>query len=250
MKTPTKLLIFAHCALFIFSLSAKAEWLDNFNGGLQQAWTFDSLSQGTLTSSSTFSGLGTSNRLQLSDSTSALNNGALYGFGVVETESFTDVAVSGTINPGKSSFISQTHMLIARADLADSTYYAAGINVQLNDLMVYRSDGPGMTTTLSSAPVAGLSFTEDYYIDFVLEGDELTATLYDQSGGNEIESVTAVDATLTDGHAGVLGQSGSGEAILSVWDNVSAVAVPEPSGIRLMVMAFYGFMCFWPAAKN
>lgn len=233
------LICVALLALFLLSHSANADWSDDFDGGLQQAWTFHSISGGNATSSPTFSGSSDVNRLRLNDTTAGVNNGAAYGFGVVETELFTDVEVGGVVNPGRNVFVSQTHMLIARTNLADSTYYAAGIDLQLGNLMIYRSDGPGMTTTLSSTSVNSLSFVDDYYIDFVLESDQLTTTVYESEGGNEIETITAVDAVLSEGHSGVVGQSASGERILSIWDNVSSVSlVPEPSSSGMAAIAF------------
>jgi len=219
------------------SPSASADWSDNFNGGLQQSWQFGSV-DGAGNPSATFTGGATGDQLVMSDTNAAAAGGAGAGFGVVISETFTDVRMSGVVNPNGDAATAGTLRLLARGNLLTAQFYAAEINYTSGDLIIFRNDNLATATNLVSAPIAGLTSSQSLLVDFSIIGDTLKARAFDASGGQLLASVSATDSTHAGGLSGVLANANDFSLpMLGVWDDVSASVVPEPTTSLMLITA-------------
>ncbi len=204
-----------------------ADWSDNFNGGLQQPWVFGNFDP-LGGSSGTFSAGSVNNELVLTDSRTIFDNGAVTGFGLVPTEVFGDVKMTGRVNPSNNADINITALMLLRGDFANNTFYSAEINYRDGELVIYRADGLGVGSNLVAEPIPGLGFSSDYYLEFSAVGAELTAEVYDAPGGNLLQSVATTDSTYSAGLSGVIVDAQSGDFILpllGIWDDLTATAI-------------------------
>lgn len=207
----------------VFTLSVNADWADNFDGGLQQEWVFDSIDALQTGSSPTFSASSVNDQLLVTDTVPGSSNGAAVGFGVV-LEPFEDVFMTGVINPSNEEFISRTQTLIARASVTDSTFYAAEIFYMPSgevEMTIFRNDDATTTVNLATMDIPG-TYTDDYYVEFLVEGSDLTSTVFDSVGGAELGSITANDAMYASGLSGFLTFNDDGFEILGVYDDITA----------------------------
>lgn len=207
----------------VFALSVNADWADNFDGGLQQPWVFDSINALQTGSSPTFSATSVNDHLLVTDTVQGASNGAAVGFGIVP-ETFEDVFMTGVINPSNEEFISRTQTLIARASVTESTFYAAEIFYKPAgdvEMTIFRNDDPATTMNLATMDIPG-TFTDDYYLEFLVEGTDFTATAYDSVGGAELGTITASDASYASGFSGFLTFNDDGFELLGVYDDITA----------------------------
>ncbi len=202
-----------------------ADWSDNFDGGLQQNWVFQGVNLVTGMPSATFSAGSVDDVLEVADSSTILAGGVNVGFGVVPTEVFTDVLVSGTLNATNDFFTSPTLTLLARADPTNSTYYAAEVKFDSAELIIFRGDGLTDQTNLETMTLTQLDPDSDVYVEFSLEGDQLTATAFDMAGGTMWGSVTATDSTYAGGVSGFLAFDSLGGPLAATYDDIASRAI-------------------------
>lgn len=213
----------AAMCISLFTFSVNADWADNFDGGLQQAWQFNSINAMQTGASATFSATSVDDALLVTDTVPGSANGAAVGFGIVP-EMFEDVFMTGVINPTGEEFISRTQTLIARASVTESTFYAAEIFYMGDgsvEMTIFRNDDPVTTENLATMDIPG-TYTDDYYLEFLIEGTDLTATAYDSLGGAELGSITAVDDSYASGFSGFLSFNDDGFELLGVYDDITA----------------------------
>lgn len=210
-------------AIFVslFAFHAYADWSDNFDGGLQEAWTFGSINATETGPSATVQAGSVDDRLLITDPVTGLNNGAAVGFGVVE-ETFSDVLVTGTINPTNDNFIAPISTLIARSSVAESTFYAAEVNYATNTLVIFRNDDATTTVNIVESDPLDITFTDSFHLEFTLEGADLTATLFTEEDGIELASVMANDETYASGFSGVLAFNNFGDNLVGSWDDLTS----------------------------
>ncbi len=216
---------------------AQADWSDNFNGGFEQFWQFGSVDGGGLPSAS-FSGGVVNDQLVLADPNAAASGGAGAGFGVVG-EIFSDVRMTGIINPNGDLASSGTVTLLARGNPLEAKFYAAEINYTNGELIIFRNDGLGSTTNIADVTIPNLTAADSVFLDFLLVGDSLSAKAYDAPQGNLLGEVSVTDNTYTGGLSGVLVNTTDPSApILGVWDDITATtAIPEPTTCLLAFTA-------------
>jgi hypothetical protein len=153
--------------------------------------------------------------------------------------------MTGIVNPNGDAAISSTMALLARGDVLSSQFYAAEVNYDTAELIIFRNDGPATVSNLSSGPIAGLTTADRIYLEFDLLGNSLVARAYDAPNGNLLQSVSATDSAYTIGASGVLVSTSNFAApILGAWDDVSATTIPEPSTATLIFVALGGAMAF------
>jgi hypothetical protein len=201
------------------TLPVHADWSDNFNGGFQQSWQF-----GNVETSSTFSAGVVNDQLVLTDTTDPDFGGAKTGFGVV-FQNFTDVRMTGIINPSGNENINDSVGLLIRGNFLNQSFYMAEINYTDRQLIIYRNGGPG-NGNLVTEPIEDLQFTDSVYVEIEAIGDNLEVWAYDAPGGNLWATASVVDSSFASGIAGVIvDENFGGLPILGVWDDLTVEAI-------------------------
>jgi hypothetical protein len=218
--------------------TAMADWLETFSGGTydQSTWAW-----GSISATGPGPGLNSvvSNTLQLQANDPALpDGGAASAYGVVTGESFTDVRVSGTINPSGDSDLNADVGLLARTNVTNLTGYALTIdysydvgNVDLNRI----DPGPDVET-LVTGQIPDFETGDSVYVEFDLFGSNLTGRFYDAPGGTLLEEISWPDGTYTTGVSGVVANSEDnlGVILRGTYDNVGSQTIPEPGSLVLL----------------
>jgi hypothetical protein len=198
----------------------RGDWSDNFNGGLQQVWQF-----GDPSNRPGFTAGAVNGRLVITSSNTPAAGGSSTGFGVVVTESFTDVRMTGIINPDNNININDTVGLLFRGNLLNQSFYMAEINYSAGQLIIYRNGGPS-NGNLVTEPIPNLAFADSLYLEVEAIGDLLQASVYDMPGGMLRASTSVTDNALTSGLSGVLvDENFAGLPMLGVWDDLTAMAI-------------------------
>ena len=123
------------------ALPARADWSDNFDGGLQLGalWQFGSV-DGVGDPSATFTADSVNDQLVMTDTMSAATGGAGAGFGLV-LDLLDNQRMAGVINPNGAADISATLTLLARGSFtAGGQFYAAEVNYDSGELIIFRND--------------------------------------------------------------------------------------------------------------
>ena len=249
--------VLAVVAASLFTLTGagplKADWVDTFDGGFGQSWTFDNLNP-SFASSATFSAGVVSDQLVLSDTTDGTRapaTGGKYGFGTVDGSvgNLADLLLSGTLNPGSV----QTDTIVTLTARGNGvTGYNAGVNYRTGALQMERFNADNSLTTLINVNIPGWDGTTDssVFLEFELVGSNLAARLYDAPGGTLLLNESVIDASFASGDSGVYAEvpgRATIKTMYAAYDNVSAtslsVSVPEPSSVAL-VAALGGAMAF------
>jgi hypothetical protein len=218
------------------SQSARADWSDNFNGGFQQFWQFGSVDAGG-NPSPTFNAASINDQLVMADSLSAVGGGAASAFGLV-SESFSDVRMTGILNPNGDAGSSGTITLLARGNPFSAQFYAAEINYSTSELIIFRNDSLTSVSNIASLSIPGLTTADSIFMDFRLVGDSLSARAYDAPGGTLLGAVAATDSTYAGGLSGVLVNVTDPDApMLGVYDDITATIIPEPATALLALVA-------------
>lgn len=235
---------------------AAADWVDNFNGGLQQSWTFSNLRGDMSGPSGTFTAGSVGNVLVLTDPTMPAAGGAAVAFGYVN-ESFSHVRVGGTVNPLGENNMNWEVGLVARANPAALQAYVLTVDWRAQNLDLSVVNGSADADQLAGAPIPGLALTDSVYLWLELLGSDIVGRAYDQPGGTLLATVSATDTTFSSGVAGVVVSVASeggyqGQSLFmplrGTFDNVSAT-VPEPATVVLLVAGGLG-LAGWSFARR
>lgn len=227
--------------------AALADWVDNFEGGLEQSWIFDNLKGDMSGPSGTFSAEVVGDELVLTDPTVPGAGGAGIGFGVV-SEEFRDALVWGIVNPSESADTNAIIGILGRIDAVNLTGYALTLTYDKGrypaDMDISRIDPGADYTSLVSddfLPDGELPGSDSYYLELEMRGPNLEGRVYDSPGGTLLQSVSATDPSYEQGISGVLViadetmESGS-NPLYGAFDFVGSMAVPEPSAVLLLVL--------------
>ncbi len=200
--------------------SARADWSDNFDTGLQQIWQF-----GDPDSRPGFSAGAVNGNLVITNSNPPANGGSSTGFGVVVTESFTDVRMTGINKPDNNANINDSVGLLFRGNLLNQSFYMAEINYSSSELIIYRNGGAG-NSNLVIESIPALNFTDSLYVEVEAIGDFLQAWVYDMPGGTLRATTSVIDNSLTSGLSGVLvDENFAGLPLLGVWDDLTSEVI-------------------------
>lgn len=217
--------------------TASADWSDDFSGGTtHESWYTVGL-DATFNPSGSFSAAVISGDVfELNDPTSAAAGGSAIGLGVVN-QPFSDVLVSGIVNPLGEGDMNRDIGLIARANLATLQVYALTVDLTSGDVDLTRSDGAGGQVELDNAPLSGISPADSVYLEFELRGSNIEGRVYDAPGGSLLQTVQAIDSHYAQGVSGILGSIENPTApFRATFDNVSAITVvPEPSTFAMLL---------------
>jgi len=230
-------------ALALAAPSAPAwAWSENFNGAFQNAWTFGFLDDiGDPPDTGTFSATSTNDILLMSASNAALADGGggpAFAFGYVD-QTFGTSFVRGSVNVGSSPSPVNQLGLVARGDAANGTAYLLGIDFDSGVLLLGRSDSfPGDVVGLDSGAADAFLAGQSYWLELDAVGSQITGRAYTAAGGTLLDTLSATDATYSQGVAGVivraydLDENVFGAPLRGTFDDVSAV--PEPSSAALL----------------
>ncbi|TWU05153.1 PEP-CTERM motif protein [Symmachiella macrocystis] len=202
----------------------RANWIDTFDGGLDQTWYF-----GNSPASSTFSASTVGNVLRIEDPAPVFSGGSAFGFGYVN-ETFSNVRVSGIVNPGDLTNVNSDHTLIARANPSVLSAYALTLDYR-NDatgdlqgtVILSRIDPSAVTNDLV---IESIGESDSFYLEFDVFGSTLTGRVYDQPGGTLLKTVSASDSAFANGVSGVAASADFfDEPLLAEFDNVASSVI-------------------------
>lgn len=215
--------------------SARADWSDSFNGGaFEQFWQFgsDGGDAGTF-----LGGQIIDDQLVLTASATPGDGGAQTGFGVVLTETFSDIRMSGVINPGNNGDINDSVGLLIHGNLVNQSFYMAEVNYSSGELIIYRNN-PGVdggNSNLATEPIPNLQFTQSVYVEIQAVQGQIDVAAYTDATKDTLRATVSFndtsDAALSSGLAGVLVNENFGALpMLGVWDDLVAISLADPTG--------------------
>ncbi|MGI9430024.1 MAG: hypothetical protein ACR2NM_15295 [Bythopirellula sp.] len=220
--------------IFSFTQPANADWVDTFSGGTtDQFWQFGSDGGDPSTFKNDPDELVINDQLVLTADTNPAGGGIPTAFGVVLTEVFSDVRMTGVINPNGDGAINDSVALLLRGNLVNQSFYMAEVHYTNEELIIFRNN-PGVeggTGDLIAVPIPSLDFTDTLYVEIEAIGSSLEVWAYDYDYQNttigDLRATTSFDdtsaAALTSGLSGVLvNENFGGFPVLGVWDDISA----------------------------
>ncbi len=223
-------LIFVTMLVVSFAKTSHADWADSFSGGTtDQFWQFGSDGGNAATF---LGGQVINDQLVLTASATPGDGGAQTGFGVVITEIFSDVRMTGVINPGGDVNINDTVGLLIRGNTVNQTFYMAEVNYSSGNLIIFRNNPafPGGSADLATAPIPNLDLDESVYVEIEAIGSQLEVWAYADATKSTLRATTSVEdtseAALSSGLSGVLANENfAGLPMLGVWDDVTASVI-------------------------
>ena len=243
-----------HCAALLAGVwllapaPARADWNLDFQSPLPPNFVTTGLTAAG-TPSPTFSAAIDSGVLRFRDTVLPGSGGAAVGFGVIANDVFTDVRVTGTLNPAGGS--RNDLVLLARAHVPTVSSYAAGVNFSTGPAsgvayILKFVNGREVDNALNTDPEQGsqprLPVDTSYYIQFDAVGNQLSLRVFDAPGGTQVAHVDYSDsgvggARFTSGPSGVANQVLGNTLLNGTFDNVSARVIPEPANFLLALLA-------------
>ena len=232
-------------ALALAAPSAPAlAWSENFNGEFQNAWTFGFLDDvGDPPDAGSFSASATNDILLISASDAALADGGggpAFAFGYVD-QTFGTSFVRGSVNVGSSPSPVNQLALVARGNASNGTAYLFGMDFDSGVLLLGRSDSvSGDVVGLASGTADAFLAGQSYWLELDAVGSQITGRAYTAAGGTLLDTLSATDATYSQGVAGVIVQAYDldgvvvGAPLRGTFDDLSAV--PEPSSAALLAV--------------
>ena len=244
MSARTSLLLLALVVAAVTTPAARADWMLDFESTPRPDFVMTGLSA-TGAPSATFRGAVESGVLRMSDSRLPGAGGAVTAFGVVATDMYSDVRVTGTVNPAGGSV--NDLVVLARAHVPTVSSYAAGINFTTGQTYILKfAGGREVDNALSTDPDQGsqppLPVDRSYYLQFDVIGNQLNLQVFDASGG-EVRSRIAYSDTgvggprFLSGASGVAGQVVGDTLLNGTFDNVGSMVIPEPAGFAILGLA-------------
>lgn len=228
----------ALCGTLGMACGAHADWFYDFQSAPPTSFVTGS-GPPPLPSSATFLSSAGDGILQFSDTSSPAGGGAVGAFGIETSQVFTDVRLTGTLNPAGTT---DNILNLTRGDLAGNVY-TAGIafadgpngeragNLQIAKIV---SGGPvkiALSTDTSQGSQPPLTdLARGYFLQFDIVGNQLTARLFDVKGGTQLLVVNYTDTgdggpPLESGMAGVFALA-TGGLLGSTFGPVGATAIP------------------------
>lgn len=242
---------------FAVATPAHADWVEVFDQGLTQPWTFFVVENtGKATTTGTpFAGVapaaGGGAYLRLSHSTiasTAGGGGAAASVGIVD-QGFTNGTVRSTLNAAPGDGQKSLLAVFARASANTGRGYLLGVDFRSGSLVLQRADSlAGQALTLASSEIPGFGTSKRYFVELTLNGSSLSGKVSALGNPTTLATVNAVDATISTGRAGVLlrtGYSQAGtplDAIVGTFDDVSVTTttggggpVTPPTSVKAIV---------------
>lgn len=229
-------------ALFVVSGPVQADWVDNFDGGLQQTWHSDHVTAGA--DSPTFTFASENNKLEVYDTTAVASGGAASGYGLVE-ESFLTVVVDAVIQPTVGVALHQHVGLLARMHPINVTGYAFTLDYynDSGEIALSKINSSTSSDTLVTGTLDGFESSDSVYMRFLARGSRLVGAVYEEEGGLKLGEIDWEDTTYTAGWAGVVdtvipandqNPVEYGIPLRASFDVVSAT-IPEPGSVAMLI---------------
>ena len=128
--------------------------------------------------------------LRLSNDLAASEGGFGSSFFTVTDQIFEDVRVSALLNPTGDS--NDQVVLLARGDLSSISSYNAGIDFAENVLLFSKTVN-GQIINFDLVPNILPALDQPYFVELEVVGNQLTARFFDETGNDELFSLSATD---------------------------------------------------------
>lgn len=236
----------ALCLLTLASTVANADWFHDFDDGIPDTWEFWVPPPVANSDSTTWAVSGKSSYLQIGETRSIDDGGA----GVISSgetsEVFTDVRVSGQVNVDSSvgTFMGLAVETVPSAGIGAYLFgFETAPSPDVGTVWLARGGGEGLVQWGSQRDYGietRLDPKSSYYMQLEVLGNVVTGTVFDEADGVELIRISQVidDPTPTPRYAGVYSDHAIGFSHLptaGTFDNVSAVAIPEPNSLLLTI---------------
>jgi hypothetical protein len=229
----------ALCGTLGMAWGAHADWFYDFQSAPPTSFVTGSGVAGSGPPSATFLSSAGDGVLQFSDTLSPADGGAFGAFGIETSQVFTDVRLTGTLNPAGTT---DNILNLTRGDLAGNVYtagfaFADGPNGErAANLQIAKIVGGGpvkivLSTDASQGSQPPLTdLARGYFLQFDIVGNQLTARLFDVEGGTQLLVVNYTDSgdggpPLASGMAGVFALA-TGGLLGATFGPVGATAIP------------------------
>lgn len=234
----------------LFCMTAQADWIDEFSGGLpQQAWTFGSVPDGSGYSPPSYSAAN-NGYMELRSDLAVGSGGAASVAALVAGETFSsNVTVRASLNPN-GVILSQDIGVLANFDIATRTGYSFTLNYDNGILDISRVLPQGFPQTLITRSIGtGFSQTASYDLQLSISNGSLVGEAFD-SAGSLLATLNATDFNHSSGVAGVVASRDvSDPTLLGTFGRVSAV--PEPSSLLAVLSALgAGALAKWKRRRE
>jgi hypothetical protein len=236
-------------AATVASGTARADWSDTFTGGqFDQSWTmvdeagnFATPAAGSGNTATGTYTLDVSNDYLAMDDIDATPGAPNFVVGWV-TESFTDVRVSGVLNPGNSGGNNDLG-LIARADILSGNAYIATVDFGTGSINISKFLGGSLGGIGTSGNVTGFDGTSSYYAEFTVASSGTVALLveiWDSAAKNTLLGTASASdsvSSFSSGNSGFVSAVNGDVAptpVMAHLDSLNSVLIPEPATISLI----------------
>jgi hypothetical protein len=251
MKTRLKSAL-AHVATLGLMLGlasrARADWLYSFQTAPPPSFITLSIPPSATFSSSVGGGI-----LQLSDTRLPAVGGAALALGLETGETFTDVRVTGTLNPTGTT--NNLLNLVARRNPVIPNTYSSGIDFGAGFLQIVKVTGGMAVESIRSTDASQGSqpllanLARSYFLELDVVGNQLTSRVFDVAGGTQLLVVNYTDTGVVGGPphasglAGVSSES-TGGRVDGSFGPVGARAIPEPGTLTLFGLGLLGLLAY------
>lgn len=225
-----------------------ADWSYDFDNPAPATWSTSGITEPPGGTSATFSATIESGYLRMQDPTTAASGGSFSAFGGT-TDDFTDVIVEAHVNVAKDT--DDDLGIVARVDTSLGNGYFASVDYELGSACITKIAAFHDGTDLACSPLGSLGMADAHHLQLTVTGaatTDLKLEIFDPDTSALLQTVNAIDSSsaYTSGVSGIFMvpkgtfiPEAALNALNGTFDNVSSMAVPEPSTSLLLVVSMF-----------